>query len=238
MASMAVAFLASLFGLDMTFREVADMIGQPPSLEVKKQLQGIDYKQNGTIITVEDHRIDVLPYVENCGVLESGHLCGVRFEIKIDGAKDQRLTYGAVGNAPSKKMALEEAVEEWWAAFAGPVIQSIADKKADFMESSYVAFPGATLMRGNPPGGWLDGTSKMHQKITSNIYSVIGESPGVKSIVIKMWANEKEGVSGECRVNTKISLEIIDSLRQLNWPSTTTSYMFKQVYILKHKTES
>ena len=228
------------FGCEKPSPEISSMIAEPLGEGVSMHLKGIAYQVEGTTIEVGGRHLEVLPYAERCNVREAQHLCGVRFDIHADGVKDARLSFGVVGNGTSREAAHRDAVHHWWVAFAFPLIRSLADQRTDFGHSPYAAYPGAMVVRGKPPGGWIDGSTKMHQQLTTVLTAVVGEKPVVRSIDLKVIVDGEGSVNGECRVNGVVSHDVLGELRKLSWPAgdPDSGYRFYQTYILKHVSES
>ena len=86
MVSLLTALLGSILGCEKHSQEVSAMIAEPLPAYVTAQLKGIDYKQNGTTVSVGDRQLEVFPYIENYGVQDSEHILGVRFEIHANGS--------------------------------------------------------------------------------------------------------------------------------------------------------
>ena len=229
-----------LSGCEQPSPELSRMIAKPLGKDVSMHLRGIEYKVAGTRIEVGGQRLEVLPYAERCGLRGAKHLCGVRFDIRADGAKDDRLTFRVVGRGQSREAAHRDAVHHWWVGVGFPLIRSLADDHTDFGGSPYAAYPGAMVIRGKPPRGWVDGSTKMHQQLTTVLTSVVGEKPVVKSIDLKVSVDGEGGVNGECRVNGVVSQEVLRELRKISWPKGDphSGYRFYQTYILKHVSES
>jgi len=237
MASLLTALVGSVFGYEHHSREISAMIAEPLTADITEQLKGVDYKRSGTTISVGDDKLEVFPFLENYGVQDSEHILGVRFDIHVDGKKDDRLTFGVVGNGKSRDTAQRNAVHHWWAAFAVPLITSIAHQNTDFTQSPYMAYFGSTVVRGEPPGGWIADSKERHQKLTTALIAILGKEPGVKAIDLKVLVDSAGQLGGECRVNGRVSQEVLEGLRKLAWPTSDVGYMLYQVYILKHKSE-
>ena len=174
--------LEALLGCQRPSEEIALMIAEPQSSGVTSLLARTDYKVDGTTITVGNHRIEVLPYIEQCGVNDSTHVCGVRFEISTNGKKDKRFTYGWVGTDNTKEAALRDTVQSWWATLGTALVLSLADKTPDFSQSDYLAYPGSTGVRGAPPSDWLVDPAMTHQKLVPRVKTILDQI-GFKKVV-------------------------------------------------------
>ena len=239
MVLLLVMGVGSLLGCENpTSKEVALMIAAPQGEGVSSLLGSIDYKVDGTRIDVGTHRLEVFPYVEQCTDTESDHICGVRFEVSTEGKKQTAMTYGVVGTGKTMDAALQHAVHSWWAEFTVPLIVSLAGKNLDFTQSSIVVYPGAMAIRGAPPGGWLDGSQEMHERILPALNRVVRDTPPTKVISL-MLVIRPDGVKDlGSRIDGSLSRELVGAVSTLPWPKTDREYVFYQTYFFRHKDES
>jgi Family of unknown function (DUF6348) len=238
MATLSSTLFGGLFGCQKPSEEVASMIAEPQGENVTSLLANTDYKVEGPTITVGNHQLEVFPYLEQCGVKDSTHVCGVRFEISANGKKDKRFTYGWVGVDNTKEAALRNAVESWWAALGAPLILSLADKTPDFSQSPYLAYPGFMGLRGAPPSGWLVDPAEMHHKIVPLVKSVLDQT-GFKKVVDLRLIIDSDGIKDMgCRLDAGLSPELFQAVSGLPWPKNKSGYVFYQTYIINHKSES
>lgn len=237
MASLFTTLLGNLFGCQRPSEQVASMIAEPQSENVTNLLVGTNYKVEGPTITVGNDRLEVLPYIEQCGVNDSAHACGVRFEISANGKRDSRFTYGWVGVDNTKEAALRDAVQSWWASLGAPLILSLADKTPDFSQSPYLAYPGFMGLRGAPPSGWLIDSAEMHHKIVPLVKSVLDQT-GFKKVVDLRLIIDSDGIKDiGCRLDGGLSPELFQAVSSLPWPKNKSRYIFYQTYVINHKTE-
>ncbi|MGH7181527.1 MAG: DUF6348 family protein [Nitrospiraceae bacterium] len=239
MASLVMAGLGSLLGCENpSSKDVASMIAEPQGDGVTSLLRGIDYKVKGTKIDVGNHQLEVFPYVEQCSDSVSEHVCGVRFEVSMEGKKQPALTYGVVGTGKTMDAALQHAVQSWWEEFNVPLIVSLAGKNLDFAESSIVVYPGTMAIRGTPPGGWLDGSQEMHGRIVPALNPVVRDKPPTKVISL-LLVIRPDGVKDlGSRIDGNPSRELVAAVSALPWPKTEKEYVFYQTYFFRHKDES
>lgn len=239
MASLLMMSVGSLLGCEnSTSKDVASMIAAPQGEGVTSLLRGIDYKVDGTRIDVGNHRLEIIPYVEQCTDTSSDHICGVRFDVSTEGGKQPALSYGVVGTGKTMDAALQHAVHSWWAEFTVPLIVSLAGKNLDFSQSSIVVYPGAMAIRGAPPGSWLDGSQEMHGRIVPALNPVVRDKPPTKVISL-LLVIRPEGVKDlGSRIDGSLSQELVKAVSALPWPKTDKEYVFYQTYFFRHKDES
>jgi uncharacterized protein DUF6348 len=235
MVSLFVTILGSLFGCQKPSPEVAVLLLEPQGEELKNALAGISYKIDGTKISVGNHTIEVLPYIELCVVNDSNHACGVRFEISERGKKDSTWMYGMVGNGNSKEAALRQAVQGWWSEFAVPLFGYFGGPKPDFGEWPFLFYPGVMSIRGTPPKDWVDGQMEMHKRITPTLRPLVGRKPGIRVLSIRLLIGSDGVQDMGSRINGELSTELVKAVSDLPWPKTTNKYIFYQTYIVRYK---
>jgi hypothetical protein len=214
------------------------MIAEPQSNGVTNLLARTNYKLEGTSITVGNHRIEVLPYIEQCGAADSTHACGVRFEISINGKIDKRFTHGWVGVDSTKEAALRDAVQSWWSTLGAALILSFADKTPDFSQSAYLAYPGLTGIRGAPPSDWLVDSDMTHQRLVPLVKTVLDQT-GFKKVADIRLIIDPDGIKDMgCRLDGDLSPELFQAISRLSWPISKSRYVFYQTYVINHRSES
>jgi hypothetical protein len=216
------------------------MLAELQAEGVVKALSGVAYRAEGRCIHIGNHRLEIFPYIEQCGVRESQHVCGVRFEIRTNGKKDTRLTYGWVGSDTTEEAALRDAVQGWWASLGVPLIRSLADRTPDFSQSPYLAYPGLLGIRGAPPSpsGWLATADEEHRKIVPVVKGVIDQRRSTKVAELRLAIGSDEIQDLGCRLDAYLSLELFKAVSSLPWPRSKGSYVFIQTYVINHKGES
>ena len=114
--ALGLFFFGSGFFFADPSQEVSSLIAEPLTDDVSEQLKGIEYTHDGTTISVGDTELVVLPYIENSGVKDGEHILGIRFEIQVNGKKDERLTFGVVERKFATKMASSMLTQPFWSA--------------------------------------------------------------------------------------------------------------------------
>jgi hypothetical protein len=235
MTAAFMAGLVSLFGLEPPSFQVAQMMSEPPAERVVTALRGVAYRAEGRKIFVGDHQLKVFPYIEQCRVRNSQHICGVRFQIAANGKKDTRLTYGWVGMDTTKEAALRDAVQGWWATLGVPLIRSLADRSPDYSHSQYLAYAGLMGIRGAPPSGWLTDSAEATRKIVPVIKSVTDQRRSTKVVELRLSIGSDEITDLGCRLDADRSPELFKAVSGLPWPQSESSYVFYQTYIINHQ---
>ena len=118
--------------------------------------------------------------------------------------------------------------------FRSPLIKAISNKETLLEIHENYVYPGLMGLRGDAPGGWVDGSDNMHRKVLSSLKDEISRSQSWGAIDIKLMVVPDTAITGECRVNGAISTKVCETLSKLNWPREK-GYLFKQTYILRGK---
>lgn len=239
MASILMASLVSLFDVELPSYKVAQMISEPQAEGVVKALSGVAYRAQGRMIHIGDHHLEVFPYIEQCGVRNSQHICGVRFQISDNGKKDKRLTHGLVGIDTTEEAALRDSVQSWWATMGVPLIRSLADRTPDFSQSPSLAYPGLTGIRGDPPNPsrWLATTDEIHRKLVPVVKGVMDQRGSTKLAILRLDIRSDEIQDLGCRLDADLSPELFKVVSSLPWPRSKGGYVFLQTYVINQKSE-
>lgn len=194
----------------------------------------IRFRVDGSKIKVGEEELEVLPVIEQRAKQDMAFLCAVRFEVSVASMPQTRFIHDAIGIGDSITDAEQTAVVEWFMAFGLPLFKSFAQSSIALHVNGYKVYPGFMGMRGGPPGDWVDGSVKMHEKVLAALEKVLHKPAVPMSILdLKLMAALGEPLSGECRIDGVVSQVVLQALQELPWPRSPTSYIWKQVYVLR-----
>lgn len=192
----------------------------------------VSFKNNE--ITIGDTSIRLKINVEFDGQKESNWVYAANLSTIYKASKETQINVGAIGIGSSKSEAVDICIQEWFAVFGIPFTTMLNNDKS-LTVSNMKVFSGLMGIRGNlPENTWLKGDDYMTKKIISQIQQQIKTKTGdIIPIDIKLMIG-KEGVTdGECRIDNEVSIELLNSLKQLDWPSSEEAFMFKQFYLVE-----
>lgn len=205
-----------------------------PKSTVKQTDTGLEF--NGTTISIT-------PVIENQMEKDGKFFEGIRFEISLNGKMLHGLTFGSVGIDDSLENADKTAIQEWAMGFGLPVIDALENAEERSTTIDGITFHNSLMsIRGmgqEKPGGWVDGTKKMNEKILQAAMPILKkESAGsdYTSMQMLIAVKPKEPLEAQCRLDGLESAELTSAMTKLDWPKEK-GYMFKQCYVFKNKSE-
>ncbi len=192
---------------------------------------GLSFRDGAVVIG--RHTIGITPTSEQAGEMQGKFLSAARFEVTLNGRREETLTFGALGIGDSAKDARAAAVEEWYMTFGAALFQATAARPSALTKDGWSIYPGATGLRGKANDGWIDGTEAMHGILLGALAGFLPKPDAeMHTFDIKLSVNPTGLIEGECRFDGKPSSEVVAALKRLSWPPTGTGYLFKQAYVL------
>jgi hypothetical protein len=149
-------------------------------------------------------------------------------------SKETQINVGSIGIGMNKEEAINVCIQEWFAVFGIPFTNMLNGDES-ISVSNMKVFSGLMGIRGNlPENTWLKGDNEMTKKIISQIQPQIeNKGGGIIPIDIKLLIGENGVTDGECRIDNQVSIQLLNDLKQLNWPSSKEKFMFKQFYLVE-----
>ena len=189
---------------------------------------------NGAVL-IGNHTVRIVPVSETSTKANGKFIEAARFEISIDGVKNENLTVGSIGIGNSAQDAADTSVQEWYMTVGSAILQTVSSSPSKLTVSNFTVRAGLMGIRGDPPKGWVDGSDDMHRKILAVIdaSNPIENTSEVHVLDLKVVVAPNGTIHGECRNDGKTSEVLLSTLKKLSWPSTSTGYMFKQAYVLR-----
>jgi len=191
------------------------------------------------VLTIGRWKIRVSPISENSTTTQDRFVEAARFDIQIDSAPHPELTYGSIGIGDSQQDAIQTAVQEWYLGFGAALFRALGDAATKVTASGFSVYPGFMGIRGDlPKGSWMDGSDEMHRRVLAALGTHLPNATnGLHTLALKIWTNIDGSVGGEALIDAKPSEAILAAIMKLDWPKSS-SYMFKQAYILKRAQEA
>jgi hypothetical protein len=237
MTSLFSALLGMMSSCQKPSEEVALMLMEPQGDEIRNALAGITFKMEDRVISIGNHRLEVLPYIEQCIKGESSRVCGVRFEILNEGKKDPTLMYAVVGDGKTQEAALRHAVQGWWGEFAVPLFGYLGGPKPDFGDWPFLFYVGTIAVRGAPPKDWVDAAPQIHKQITPTLRPLVSRRPGTRIISLRLLIKPDGVEDMGSRTDGELSHELVEAVAGIPWPRTASRYIFYQTFVVRYKGE-
>lgn len=185
-------------------------------------------------IMVGDTSIQVKINVEFEGQKEGKWVYAANIFTFYKAKKEGLINVGSIGIGSTKEEALNVCIQEWIAIFGIPFANMLNDSES-IKVSNMKVFPGLMGTRGNPPAKtWLKGYDEMTNKMISKIQQEIKSKPGnLVSVDIKLKISKSGVTDGECRIDNEVSQNLLNELKQLDWPPSDEEFILKQFYLIR-----
>lgn len=146
---------------------------------------------------------------------------------------ETQIQIGSIGIGSNKDEAVNVCIQEWFGLF-GTAFTNMLNGENGIRVSNMKVFPGLMGIRGHlPENAWPNGEEEMTKNIIQQIEPLIKNKAGIIPIDLKLMIGRNGIIDGECRVNNQVSIEVLNNLRQLSWPSSEEGFMFKQFYLVE-----
>jgi hypothetical protein len=197
------------------------------------KLPEVRFKDNEILIGDTSIRLKI--NVEFDGQKEGKYIYATNIATFYKASKETQINVGSIGIGSNKEEAINVCIQEWFAVFGIPFTNMLNGDKS-ISVSNMKVFSGLMGIRGNlPENTWLKGDDEMTKRIISQIQSQIKNKAGdVIPIDIKLMIGKNGVTDGECRIDNQVSIQLLNDLKQLNWPSSEEGFMFKQFYLVEN----
>lgn len=190
--------------------------------------------KNGNKILVDNASIEINSKVEFDGKNQGNWIYATNFSTIIKASENTEFNIGSIGIGNSREEAIKVSIQEWFAIFGIPLSDMLNNKNGDKISEKMV-FSGLMGIRGDlPKNTWLNGDSAMTTKIISHIDQLIKVTKDeIVYLDIKLMIMNNSIVDGECKLGNQVSIELLNQLKNIDWPVSEKGYLFKQFYIIK-----
>jgi hypothetical protein len=196
---------------------------------------GTSFGGEGELL-VKGQRIEVLPIVEHSAQQGGRWLAGVRFDMRIDGSKEPKFSFGNVGVGESTEEAQLAAVQEWRAYFGTAFVAALLHGDRGLDVNGFRVYPGELGIRGPSPEQVAQALRDIDRTMFSTLAPLLSShSPDAFPMTLNVMVarHGSRNVEGECRLNGVASSQCWSLLSRVSWPTNESSYLFRKYYILK-----
>lgn len=195
--------------------------------------EGDLYTVSNGVLRVGSQKVDPTPIVETETEARGKSIVAMRIEISVDGVRQPKATYGAIGIAATKHEAIPIGLGEWYLGFGRPYFEMLKGASSSIEFLGYKVYPGAMGLRGGVALGWVDSSDAMNRKVLNATIPAVGKTEDIVVLDLKVMVPASGYPHGECRVDGTVSRRLADKLAALDWPRSEEGYMFKQAYVLR-----
>lgn len=148
--------------------------------------------------------------------------------------EETQVDVSSIGVGTNRDEAIDICIQEWFGGF-GQSFTNMLNNAQGITLAGKKVFPGLMGVRGTfPENTWLRGDDEMAKKIILQIQGQLnGTTAQLIPIDIKLMIGKIGVTDGECRMGNKVSVELLNALKQLDWPSSNEGFMFKQFYLIR-----
>lgn len=203
---------------------------------------GLEAVQEGATITVAGKRIEVQATVEAKQKAQGKEALAAAFDIALDGTRDPALRSGTVGVDDTPERARATAVSEWEAFSGTPIAFALAARLGggNIPAGAKVELEGRTLFHG---AVGIRGTAKLDdqkwsadlvKQIANSAIPVLQRTPPrgeFRAVSVQIAVRDTMVTGGECRIDGRISPELLDAVSRLQFPRASPDYLLKLFFV-------
>jgi hypothetical protein len=207
---------------------------------------GMPYTVDDGELLVGDHRIGLSISFE--GIVPQGNqmLAPLDIQIHVDGDSGDRFRVGTLGVGSDAPKAIQDGIAEWHTLAVWPLLSALgADVETRRAPgrpqqlAGWDLFPGRVGIRGKVPAGLAAG-GPFYRALLERLKPVVAkwEQPHrftLHSIFIMATCSSAAEV--QAAVDGLVDEELVALLQNLPWPTGSDTYLYKQLFVLRHDGE-
>ncbi|MCE9547641.1 MAG: DUF6348 family protein [Planctomycetia bacterium] len=205
---------------------------------------GVAFSDDDGDLVIGDHRLGLSIVFDGFARQGDQAIAPVEFQIRLDGDEGDRFRIGVLGVGPTHEAALKSAIDEWHLLAASPVLAALgapagAPRRgpASILLAGWQLYPGRPGLRGGAPPALQAGGA-----FFSTLLAALREEVSrwdeprefaLRSIFV-MVSSEGDQRELQAAVDGFVSPTLVERLEQLQWPTATGAYFYKQLLVLRH----
>jgi hypothetical protein len=205
---------------------------------------GAAYKMDEGEIVVDGHRLGLSITFD--GLVQQGEhtLAPLDIQIHFDGDSGDRFRVGTLGVGTDRASAVRAAVAEWHMLAVAPLFAALGaavDKRRASAGPQKVAawelFAGRVGIRGAVPPE-LRASGSFFRALIDQLRSIVARWEAPNRFELRsMYFMATCGTNApevEAAIDGLVSAELAKALAQLPWPRGSETYLYKQLFVLRH----
>jgi hypothetical protein len=194
--------------------------------------QGTSFKDKEILVGKKSIRLKVNIMFD--GIKQGKWIYAANITTVYKNDEETHVHFSSIGIGTNRDEAIDICIQEWFGGFGLSFTNMLNNTKGITIAGKKV-FSGLMGVRGTlPENTWLRGDDEMIKKIVLQIQSQLnGTTEQLIPIDIKLMIGKNGVTNGECRVGNEVSVELLNALKQLDWPSSYEGFMFKQFYLIQ-----
>lgn len=207
---------------------------------------GKPFDEDDGDIVIDGHRLGLSVAFDGFSRQQSQALAPIDICIHLDGDEGNRFRVGTIGVGNTQEEALAAAVDEWHVLAAAPVMAALgaeAGERRRTEEPSQLAgwdlFPGRAGIRGAVPPG-LQAGGPFFAELLLALRSEVSNWPDTDEFVLRsIFVMGSGGPQPEFQAAADgfLSEPLTDAVANLNWPGGAEPYYFKQLFVLRCRSD-
>jgi hypothetical protein len=206
----------------------------------------------GTPYTVDDgeilvgmHRLGLSISFDRCVPQGDQVLAPLDIQIHVDGDSGDRFRVGTLGVGADAAKAIQDGIAEWHTLAVWPLMSALGAEVQTRRSppaqqlAGWDLFPGRVGIRGQMPAGLAAG-GPFYRALLERLKQVVSqwEQPSRFTLhSIFVMATCSTAVEVQAAVDGLVNQELIALLQGLPWPTGSDTYLYKQLFVLRHSAE-
>lgn len=188
----------------------------------------------GDTVQIGAHTLALAPKIDQVTDVPSGGVAAaVSVSCKLDGVALRAFTAGSVGIDTSREVALVTAADEWTMQYGMPMVDALAAKPPKLAHGGYQIYAGPAGIRGSKPDGLETLDADFFRTVEPALATLFPSKSGLHALSITAVREPDGRVDGEFRVDGEVSEPLKKLAVQMTWPTSASSYILKQYYVLR-----
>jgi hypothetical protein len=205
---------------------------------------GAAYALDDGEIVIDGHRLG-LSITFDCIVPQGSHiLAPLDIQIHVDGDTGDRFRVGTLGVGADPVSAVREGIVEWHLLAVAPLLAALGapveTRRATPPQqlAGWDLFAGRVFIRGNVPTE-LRGSGEFYRSLVERLRRVVAtwEQPArfeLRSVYL-LASCGPDAREIQAAVDGLVNEDLVESLGSLEWPPSSETYLYKQLFVLRHK---
>lgn len=203
-----------------------------------------------TVVQLGEHTLSLEATIPAVTRMGDSILVQMDVSAAVDSVAVPALGSGSIGIGSNEDDAFAAAVEEWVLQYGTPISQAIWPEGVrdpaltrTFPTGRHEVVVGPTGIRGEPPRSWRDGKppdlgAQIVDAAAPLLDSLLTTSSPYHAITLTLAIGKGGGLEGECRVDGRVSPELLAAMAQVPWPAAESTVLWKQYLVVREQAGS
>jgi hypothetical protein len=205
---------------------------------------GVTYTLDDGELVVGSHRLGLSITFDDFVPQGGAVLAPLDIQIHVDGDDGQKFRVGTLGVGPDARAAAQDAVAEWHLLAASPLLAAlgaeVALRRAPAQPrqlAGWDLFAGRVGIRGPVPDALRSG--EFFRLLLARLARVVGgwdQPPRFTLHSIYLMATcGRDGTEIQAAIDGMLNGDLTALVEGLSWPAAGDTYLYKQLFVLRHQ---